>query len=177
MLIERSGVHEQFFIFSRRAQIHAYRFCFLFFFFLYTASQTVFLLLTSVTALFFFFFLLSCHVRRKKYIPVRKCQEAAAIVGTMLWKRVRDAPSLCLPLVLPAPLFLFFMYSQHILFPLSHNVRSKRRRREEPSPRNQPETQKNRGCTLSRCRSYWGGSYRLVDTARRVKSIQWVTWS
>lgn len=65
---------------------------------------------------------LSCHVRRKKYIPVRKCQEAAAIVGTALRKPVRNAPSLCLPLVLSAELFLsslFPVYSQQILFLLS----------------------------------------------------------
>lgn len=111
MLIEMSCGHEQFFIYSRRAQINAYPF--------FKKKKTCHSVFTIDLSYCTF---LSCHVSRKKYIPVRKCQEAAAIVGTALGKRVHDAPRLCLPLVLSAQLFLFSLfpgYSQQILLILS----------------------------------------------------------
>lgn len=152
MLTGRSGGHEQFF--PPRSNS-----CISFFFFLHNVA--VFLLLTSVTALFW----------RKKYLPVRNCQEAAAIVGTVLWKRVCDAPSLCLPLVLSAQHFLCFSFS-----------------RVQPTDCLPSLTQLS---ALNQCRAT-SQKRRLIEHAprhavtpfgvvpsekpRRVGQIQWVSW-
>lgn len=136
------------FYFLHHAQIHAYHFHVI----LHIA--TVFLLLTSVTALF-----LCCHVRRKKYIPVRKCREAAAVVGTEPWKRVHDATSFCLPIVRSAQLFPFLSFSPRTanrFFSFScAKFCPKQQLREELLIRNQPETQKIIACTASRKSLVW----------------------